>query len=297
MENKNQKSNIAGVLLSLTGAFLFSFDTVLIRLASISSWDVALWRGLFVIIPISTILFITEKTTVFTKIKQQGFPLILSGVMWGVSGIFFVTAVKNTIAANVLVMISLAPFFAAIAGYIILREKIKRETLLLIILCALGVFIIFYGDIGRGTLFGNVMGLLVPMTTGTNLAWMRKHKNISRVGVVIIGGFTTAFISFFFAAPVVIPPAKSLIYLALLGLIVVPFAQLFLSIGTRSLPASRVAIMMMFETVLGPVWVWLFIGEIPPFKTFLGGILIITGVTLNSFQSMTQKTEVENGKN
>ncbi|MCL2480448.1 MAG: DMT family transporter [Spirochaetaceae bacterium] len=295
MENKTEKSNIAGVLLSLSGAFIFSFDTVLIRLASVSSWQVAFWRGLFVIIPISLILFITEKTTVFAKIKQQGFPLVLSGVLWGISGFLFVTAVKHTIAANVLVMISLAPFFAAIASYIFLKEKIKKGTLFLIILCAVGVFIIFYGDIGRGTLFGNFIGLLVPVTTGTNLAWMRKNKNISRMGAVIIGGFTTAFISSFFTLPLTVPPAKSLIYLSLLGLIVVPFAQLFLSIGTRSLPASKVAIMMMIETVLGPVWVWLFIGEIPPARTFLGGALILTGVTINSFQSVNQKPEAKNG--
>ena len=288
MKHQSEKSNLTGILIALTGAFLFSFDAVLIRLASVSSWDSVFWRGLFAIIPTSFILLITEKTTVFVKIKQQGFPLILSGILWGTSGTFFVTAVNNTIAANVLVMISLAPFFAAIAGYIILREKIKRATLLLIIICALGVFIIFFGDIGGGTLFGNVIGLLVPIAAGINLAWMRKHKNISRLGAVIIGGFTAAFVSLFFASPLVVP-FKSLFFLALLGLIAVPFAQLFLSIGTRYLPASRVALIMMLETAIGPVWVWLFLGEIPPIKTFIGGMLIIIGVTANSFQSINQK--------
>ncbi len=288
MEDKTEKLNTIGILLSLTGVFLFSFDTVLIRLAAVSSWDSAFWRGLFAVVPSSLILLITEKTTIFTKIRQEGFPLILSGILWGTSGTLFVTAVKMTIAANVLVMISLAPFFAAIAGYIFLKEKIKKETLFLIILSALGVFIIFYGDIGGGTVFGNVLGLLVPVAAGSNLAWMRKHKNISRLGAVIIGGFTAAFVSFFFASPFTIP-LKSLFFLAILGLIAVPFAQLFLSIGTKYLPASQVALIMMLETILGPIWVWLFIGEIPPVKTFLGGILILAGVTASSFQSINNK--------
>ena len=289
MENKAEKSNITGIVLSLAGVFLFSFDTVLIRLAAVSSWDVAFWRGGFALIPASIILLITEKTTVFTKIRHEGFPLILSGILWGASGTLFVTAVKHTIAANVLVMVSLSPFFAAIAGYIFLREKINKTTLFLIILSALGVFIIFYGDIGGGTVFGNVIGLLVPVASGLNFAWMRKHKNISRLGAVIIGGFTAAFVSLFFASPFTVP-LKSLFFLALLGLIAVPFAQLFLSIGTKYLPASQVALTMMLETLLGPVWVWLFIGEIPPLKTFLGGVLILAGVTVNSFKSMNQNT-------
>jgi drug/metabolite transporter (DMT)-like permease len=293
LEIKTEKTNILGVTLCLAGAFLFSFDAVLIRAAAVSSWDVAFWRGFLAIFPASIILLITEKTTVFTKIKNEGFPLILSGILWGTSGTLFVTAVKHTIAANVLVMISLAPFFAAIAAYILLKEKIKKQTLFLIILSAVGVFIMFYGDIGGGTVFGNVMGLFVPVAAGLNFAWMRKHKNISRLGAVIIGGFAAAIVSFVFASPFASPftiPLKSFFFLALLGLIAVPFAQLFLSIGTRYLPASQVALMMMLETVLGPIFVWLFIGEIPPVKTFFGGTLIIAGVTINSFQSMNQKT-------
>ena len=289
MENKIAKSNIIGVLLCLTGVLLFSFDSVLIRLASASSWDSAFYRGFFAIFPTSLVLFITEKTTVFTKIKEEGFPLVLSGVLWGASGTLFVTAVKNTIAANVLVILSLAPFFAAIASYIFLKEKIKKETLFLIILSATGVFIIFYNDIGGGTVFGNVIALFVPVLAGLNLTWLRKHKNISRLGAVITWGFTAAFVSFFFASPLAVP-LGSLIYLLLLGLIAVPFAQLFLSIGTKYLPAYKVALIMMLEAVLGPVWIWLFIGEIPPFKTFAGGVLILTGVTINSFQTIKQKS-------
>jgi drug/metabolite transporter (DMT)-like permease len=271
-------------LISLFGILLFSFDTVLLKLAGVSAWDALFWRGLFATAPSAIILFAMEKKTVVSKIKEDGFPLVLSGVMWGLSGLFFVVAVNMTVAANVLVIISISPLFAALFGYILFREKIKITTALLFLLSVTGVIIVFSADIGGGSAAGNITALGTPVVMGANLAIMRKHQNISRISAVIIGGFTAALISFVLGSPFSIP-VKPLIYLAILGLICVPFAQFFLSTGTKYIPAAQVALITMLETVLGPVWVWLCLGEIPPSRTFLGGIFVLAGVTVSSIVS------------
>ncbi|MCP5514961.1 MAG: DMT family transporter [Spirochaetales bacterium] len=277
--------HLTGIVLSSIGIILLSFDTVLIRLASASSWNTVFWRCILISVTSSLILFARERTTVFHKIKKEGFPLILSGMFWGFSGLLFVVSVKMTVAANVLVMLSLSPLFAGIAGYFFLGERIGRRSLFMIAVAASGVYIIFAGDIEGGNLAGNLLGLLIPVCLGINLAWMRKHSDISRTAAVITGGLVSAFIASFFAAPFSVS-SISFFYLVLLGLIAIPLAQLLLSTGTRYLPASRVALIMMSETFLGPLWVWAFIGEIPPVRTFAGGALILAGVFADSFISI-----------
>jgi drug/metabolite transporter (DMT)-like permease len=40
-------------------------------------------------------------------------------------------------------------------------------------------------------------------------------------------------------------------------------------------PASNVSIIMLLETILGPLWVWAFISESPQLLTIIGGAIVI----------------------
>ena len=52
---------------------------------------------------------------------------------------------------------------------------------------------------------------------------------------------------------------------------------------TITTPAAVVGILMLIETVLGPLWAWLFIHEMPPISVLIGGIIIIFSILLQSF--------------
>jgi drug/metabolite transporter (DMT)-like permease len=40
---------------------------------------------------------------------------------------------------------------------------------------------------------------------------------------------------------------------------------------------------MLTETLFAPIWVWLFLNEIPPFSVLIGGAVIISAIILKSF--------------
>ena len=40
---------------------------------------------------------------------------------------------------------------------------------------------------------------------------------------------------------------------------------------------------MLSETLFAPIWVWIFLGEIPPLSVFIGGLVIILAIILKSF--------------
>ncbi len=287
MQEKNETRS-KGLILSFSGILLMSFDSLLIRLASVPAWDVAFFRGFFIFLILGLLFLRNNKGKSLKIIKEGGVPLWFSGSLWGLSGFFFVLGVKMTLAANALVFLSLSPVFAAVMSYFMLREIIPVRTFAAVAVSLAGVAVIVAGDLGSGNMAGNIFALLAPFCLALNLTLLRKHPDISRTASVVIGGAATALIALPPASPFSVP-AGSLFYLALLGLAVIPFSQLLLSHGTRYLPSPEVGLVMMNETWLGAVWIWVFIGEIPPSSTFTGGGMILSAMALNSLLSMRKR--------
>jgi drug/metabolite transporter (DMT)-like permease len=288
MGTEKNNSRATGYILSFFGIFLMSFDSLLIRLARVSSWNVAFYRGLFIFLILGIIFIKNNKKNSFQVIKEGGIPLCISGILWGLSGLFFVLAVKMTLAANALVFLSLSPVFAAVLSFFMLREFVPLRTWVAILVSLSGVLVIVFGDIGSGNMLGNMFGLLAPLCLSFNFTHLRKHPDINRMASVLLGGIVTSSLSISLASPLSVPP-QSLFYLALLGLFVMPFSQLLLSHGTKYLPSPEVGLIMMNETFLGPIWIWLVLSEIPTKNTFIGGGIILAAMAVNSVLSLRTK--------
>ena len=55
--------------------------------------------------------------------------------------------------------------------------------------------------------------------------------------------------------------------------------MILLTIAPRMAPAAEVGLIMLVETVLGPLWVWLGIGEEPSVQTLVGGAVVLLTLT------------------
>lgn len=276
-----------GILYAFSGIILMSFDSLLIRLAGVSGGTTAFYRGFFIFITIGIIFLRNNRKNCLKILKEGGFPLLLSGILWGLSSFFFVQGVKLTSAANVLILLSVSPVIAAILSFFILREIIMKRIWVSILLSITGVVIIFSGDIKAGTLSGNIFGLLVPFCLALNLTVMRKYSQVSKTAAITIGGFVSAVISLPFAAPLTVN-SVSLLYLGLLGFAVMPFSQLLISMGTKYISSAEVGLIMISETFLGPLWIWIVLSELPGRNTFLGGSLILSAIVFNSLLTIRE---------
>ena len=57
----------------------------------------------------------------------------------------------------------------------------------------------------------------------------------------------------------------------LAGFFQVGFGFIFITIGARSTPSAMVGVIMLSESVLGPIWAFLFVSERPSSFTLIGG--------------------------
>ena len=82
------------------------------------------------------------------------------------------------------------------------------------------------------------------------------------------------------------------VYILLLGLVILPVSSALITLGPRYLPAPEVGLIMLLEALLGPLWVWLVIREVPSIETLIGGATILAALTWMSIATIREVRRV-----
>ena len=82
--------------------------------------------------------------------------------------------------------------------------------------------------------------------------------------------------------------AADLGYLMIMGIYMLPLGTALMFIGPRYIPAPEVGLLLLLESVLGPLWVWLALGEQPGTHTLLGGAIVLSTLALNAAWALRQ---------
>ena len=75
-------------------------------------------------------------------------------------------------------------------------------------------------------------------------------------------------------------PAAELAALACLGVVQFAFAHFFFFRSIEHIPVQEASLICLVEPVLNPLWVALWVGELPSLATFIGGGMILGGLGL-----------------
>jgi drug/metabolite transporter (DMT)-like permease len=126
-------------------------------------------------------------------------------------------------------------------------------------------------------LLGHLVGLGIPLFSGVFFTLLRRARSSGTGPILVVAALIVGFSMLPFAWPPAMP-AESVPYMVLLGLIVIPVAFTLISQGPRYLPAAETSLLMLLETVLGPVWAWLLLDELPGPAALAGGVLVIGSV-------------------
>ena len=80
----------------------------------------------------------------------------------------------------------------------------------------------------------------------------------------------------------------------LLGVPQLAFGFICVTIGSKTTKAVTVGLLMLLETIFAPIWVWVFLNEVPPLSVFIGGVVIISAVVLKSFDKSEKINNLNN---
>ena len=281
---------IPGYILLLFGGFCLSWGGFIVRsFQEASVWQILFLRSFFFIIALILFLSLTYKNKVINVIKDSGAPGILGGFVMSFSFVAFIVAMNNTTVANVVFIISTQTMFLAIMGFFYLREKVSLIGSSSIFLAMSGIFIMVGDSISTGSLFGNLVALVIPINFAIYVMIIRKNSNLDMVPAMLYSGIFSLIYgailseSFEFTS-------HDLFMGFLLGVPQLALGFICITIGSRTTASATVGLLMLMETLCGPLWVWLFLNEIPPISVFLGGAVIILAIILKSFDKKHSKT-------
>lgn len=279
-----------GIMITATGALVMTSDTLLLKIIGHSGLTVAFWRGALMFV-----MFMLIWTVL--RIIGQPIPLIggragwLAAALFGGASILFVTSLAATAASNTLFLLATTPFWSALLSRIFLGERPAREVWVAMIAALLGVAVIVSTGLSSGHGVGDLLGLGAAVCMGSAFVVTRQSDAVLFMAPGI-GGVLSAIVLIPWL-PYLSLPAIAAAPMAVEGLLVMPAALGCLALGPRYLPAPQVALFLLLETTLGPVWVWAFLGEQPSSEVLVGGAFVVAAIVVQNVVSIRRANSAQ----
>ncbi len=261
---------MGGVFLSTSGIMLRSMDDA-------NGWQVVLIRSLTFFITILTIMIFRYRRNTFAAYRAVGVSGIFAAILLGLGSVCYIFAMLNTSVANVVFIIGSAPLVTALIAWLFLKEKIGVWGLVAMITSVFGIGLMFLDGFISGGMFGNLMALLMVFMFAFYLLILRSKKHIDMIPATGLSGLITFAIAAVMVSDLDIS-LHDLVICMMLGSFQLGLGFLFLTLGTRFIPAAEVALFSMSESILNPLWVWIGVNEVPSNYTLAGSAIVLVSV-------------------
>ena len=219
---------------------------------------------------------------------------ILAAMLLASASISFLLAITNTTVAATTFTLSSIPFLTAIMAWLFLGERIGKSTILTICIAAGGISLMFVQGFGSGTLYGNFMALLCAIGFSSYAIIIRRNRRLEMLPTLILSNLIMMLVALVFTWNNLLISWNDLLICFILGgllsatvntLFLIAAKQLFL-IAAKHLFAAELTLFMLLEFTLGPIWVWIFVNEVPTSWTLVGGSIVISAVLLKSVSEL-----------
>jgi len=275
-----------GPLLVFLGAVCLSFGGLIVKsFEGANLWQILFWRQFFFSVIVAIYLLFTYRKNFFKSFYNSGLPGFIGGIILAIGFAAYVFSMYTTTVANTNFIITTETIFLAVFGYFFLKEKINLITFISIILGMSGVLIILGNSLSIQTseqFLGNIVAFIMPISFAVLVVIIRKYPNVDMVPAQFTAGVTAGIIGFLVAGQLSISIHD--LFLALMaGFFQIGFGFILITVGSQTTPAAVVGVMMLTESVFGPLWAWLFINEVPPIAVIIGGSIIIFSILFQSF--------------
>ena len=287
---------VKGVLITVAGVLVSTPDGLLLRLIASDEWTVLFWRGLLSGLAIFAGLAAVHGRRLPAQILGIGRAGLWAAVFFSAGTVLFVVSITSTTVANALFIVNTAPFFAATIAWLWFNEAVPARTWGAIACALFGVGVIAAGSVGRGggSLLGDAAAVGAAISVAATFSLARAARTRSMVPAMGIAGFITALAVIPLSATLAVAP-DAVIYMGLMGLVVAPLGFSLMVLGPRYLPVPEVSLLLLIEAVLGPLLVWLVVGESPGTLGLVGGAIVIGTLVISNVLALRSDRPARRG--
>lgn len=259
-------------------SFCWSLGGLLIKAVAWPPLAVAGMRGLFA----GLFLLATNRALKFNFSRAQ----IIGALGYAACTVTFVVATKLTTAANAILLQYTAPVWIALFGAWLIGEPATRADWLTIGVVLAGMTLFFAEGLDVTAVLGNSIAVLSGVCFAAMTLALRSQKDRSPVESIILGNL----LAFLIGLPWIVaaPPLDSVGWgsLVILGIVQLGVSYWLYARAIKHVTALEAGIIPVIEPILNPVWVMLMMGEKPSLLALLGGVIVLTAITLRAIASI-----------
>ncbi|MCA0150879.1 MULTISPECIES: DMT family transporter [Rossellomorea] len=292
-------------LILAIGVISVSTSAILVKVSSAPSGILAFYRLFFTVLLMSPVFFLKYVKELKLITLRDWMFSILAGVFLAFHFILWFESLHYTSVASSTVLVTLQPLFAFIGAYLFFQEKLTAKALLSAVLAVAGSFIISWGDfrISGSALWGDILALIAcALITGYLLFGQTIRKRLSLMTytylVYVISSIVLLLYVFIQSESLGPYPKEDWIYFILLAIIPTLLGHTLFNWSLKWLSTSTISMAILFEPIGASLLAYWLLGEKVLMTQVLGGMVIMTGVTLflieeRKLKKLTQASEVK----
>lgn len=202
--------------------------------------------------------------------------------------------IKNVPLGTAVMLNYLSPIFTAFIAVFWLKEKIKPQQWLYLLICIVGIYILKQGELSL-TFNMLLLGLAASGLAGLAYNCVRICKQTDHPLVVVLYfplvGAPMAFLGTIFLSNWVWPSFIHWLIIVLLG-ILTQIAQITLTKALQNDNAANATVLKYFGVIHAFLIGWVYFGEMVSGVSLLGASIVLVGIVLFSISSKRKATKV-----
>ncbi len=273
-----------GIPLVLLAGIFWSTSGILYRLIQEATpWQVLLYRSLALMAALTLWLAYRHRSQMRQTLSRAGLPALVGGFCLGTAFAGYILALEYTTVANAMFLLASAPFFAALAGWLILGERIAAYMWVAMSVAAVGIGIMAGKELSFGKGLGEGFALVAALGFAGLTISLRMRPQTDKLITIFIATLVASFYGLGgigFSEWQFSIPGVDLMNCLGMGWFQIGLGFVLFTAGAKHLQAVELTLLSMTEVIAGPIIVWIGIGEIPSGSSVTGGAMILVAIAL-----------------
>jgi len=272
-----------GLALLLAGSLADSSSGLFTRLIAADAATMNFWRGVFAALAMLAFIawrYRSRTLAAFAGVGGVGAIIIAVQALGMVANL---TSLRLTAVANFFMIFATAPFVAAVFGRLFLKEPLDRATLAAGAAGFAGIAVMMWGSARSGGLIGDILAVLVVISYATGVTLFRRFPHVDILPIIACTTLISGLLTLPFATPLDVNGADFAL-LALFGVCQLAFGNILIFSAASRVPTAEMGLLGVMNAAFAPLWVWLFLAEVPPVPTLVGGGIVIAASLVHFFR-------------
>ncbi|MEQ8895758.1 MAG: DMT family transporter [Roseovarius sp.] len=274
-----------GILLATAGALFLTPDALFMRLSGMDGFQMVAWRGMLM----GSVMVLGW--AVLSRDRRGDIRQLGTGAGVAIMGcqllnsIFFCLGIASAPAAVVLIGVAAVPVCSALLSRVILAEPTRAATWVAMAAVMAGIAIAVSGGDGEEVTLnlravaGAGFGLAVALMLALNFTILRARPGLPIMLVIGVGAWMAGLTGLLVTGADAMTEGRPWAMMVT-GAVILPVSFFTLSLASRHTQAANVSLLMLLETVLAPVWVWIGVGERPTLNMAVGGAVVVVSLAI-----------------